>query len=147
MSLNHVLVTQAGLDDLKAELADLSDNKRPGLVERLKLARSMGDLSENSDYINAKEELEFLDSRIDELNELIKNSQVSVPSSNSAVSFGHTVKVRLNSSDTLFHIVGEPEADPTKGRISHSSPLGQVGDTIEVEAPVGKILYTVLSIA
>jgi transcription elongation factor GreA len=149
---NYILITAAGLDQLKAELAGLKDNKRPLLVERLSQARSMGDLAENSDYISAKEELTFLDSRIDELEELIKNSRVTTPSGNEKIDFGHTVRVKIDSGETIFQIVGEPEADPAKRKISHSSPLGlalmgkKIGDQVEVEAPVGKILYTILSI-
>ncbi len=152
MNNHKILVTEAGLTELKAELADLKDVKRPALVERLSIARSMGDLAENSDYISAKEELSFLDSRIDELDELMKNTKVAVPTGNHQVDFGHTVKVKINSGETSFQIVGEPEADPAKRKISHSSPLGlalmgkKVGDRVEVEAPVGKILYTILSI-
>jgi transcription elongation factor GreA len=128
-------------------------NKRPQIVERLSIARSMGDLSENSDYINAREELDFLDSGIAELEELIKNSQVVLPSQNSTISFGHTVTVQANSNKTSFQIVGEPEANPKDRKISHQSPLGmalmgkKVGDQVEVEAPVGKISYQIVAIA
>ncbi|OGD08835.1 transcription elongation factor GreA [Candidatus Amesbacteria bacterium RIFOXYB1_FULL_44_23] len=153
MQSNQVLITQAGLDHLKAELTDLQNVKRPLLVERLSVARSMGDLAENSDYQSAKEELAFMDSRIDELDELIKNAKVAIPTSSTSVNFGHTVTVKVNSSQTAFQIVGEPEADPSKRKISHSSPLGlalmgkKVGDQIEVDAPVGKISYTIISIS
>jgi transcription elongation factor GreA len=149
---NHVLITEKGLNELKAELLDLKDVKRPALVERLSIARSMGDLAENSDYISAKEELSFMDSRIDELEELVKEAKVVVPTGNSKIFFGHTVTVKIDSSITKFQIVGEPEADPAKRKISHSSPLGlalmgkKVGDQVEVEAPVGKIIYTIVSI-
>lgn len=150
---DQVLITQNGLNELKNELSDLQNTKRPALVERLSIARSMGDLSENSDYISAKEELSFMDSRIEELESLIFNAKVEVPSDNVAVSFGHTVKVKINSSEAAFQIVGEPEADPSKRKISHSSPLGlalmgkKVGDLVEVDAPVGKISYNIVSIA
>jgi transcription elongation factor GreA len=149
---NHILITEKGLNELKAELSDLKDIKRPALVERLSIARSMGDLAENSDYISAKEELSFMDSRIDELEDLVKEAKVAVPVGFDKIGFGHTVTVMINSSTTSFQIVGEPEADPAKRKISHSSPLGlalmgkKVGDKVEVEAPVGKILYTIVSI-
>jgi transcription elongation factor GreA len=149
---SHILVTEKGLNDLRAELADLQNVKRPALVERLSIARSMGDLAENSDYISAKEELAFMDGRIDELDELVKEAKIAVPTGHDVIDFGHTVTVKIDSSTTKFQIVGEPEADPAKRKISHSSPLGQalmgkkVGDQVEVEAPVGKILYTIVSI-
>lgn len=149
----QVLITQTGLDQLKTELAGLQDTKRPATVERLSIARSQGDLSENSDYISAKEELEFIDGRIGELEDLIKNSKVATPKSADSIDFGHTVKVKVDSTETAFQIVGETEADPAKRKISYSSPLGQslmgkkVGDKIEVSAPMGKIQYIILSIA
>lgn len=149
---NQILITQFGLDDLKAELAQLVDTKRPALVERLSFARSMGDLSENSDYISAREELDFIDSRIEELEELIKNSKVVTPKHSDKVDFGHSVEVKMDSNKVIFKIVGEQEADPKQGRVSYTSPIGQalmgkkVGDHAEVDAPVGKIKYTVLSI-
>ena len=148
----NILITQAGLDTLKAELADLVDNRRPAQVARLTAARDMGDLSENSDYISAKEELTFIDGRIAELEDIIRIAKVTTPSSNSQISFGHTVTVRVNSTHVVYKIVGECEADPAEKKISMSSPLGQaligkkVGDKVEVTAPAGKILYTIVTI-
>ena len=145
-------MTQVGLDQLKAELDDLVNNRRPHLVNRLSQARSMGDLSENSDYQSAKEDLSFTDGRIAELEDLIKNSSVVTPDSTSQISFGHFVTVKVNGNQAVFHIVGEWEADPTQKKISHSSPLGlalmgkKVGDQVEVSAPAGKILYTIVAI-
>jgi len=152
MSNSQVLITNAGLQELQAELKDLQDTKRPTLVERLSIARSMGDLAENGDYISAKEDLSFMDSRIDELEELIQNAKVVTPNGNDTVDFGHTVTVKVKTGETSFRIVGEPEANPSQRKISHSSPLGQalmgkkVGDQIDVDAPVGKISYTIVSI-
>jgi len=149
---NHILITEKGLNDLKAEFSDLQNVKRPALVERLSIARSMGDLAENSDYTSAKEELSFIDSRLDEMEELIKEAKVVVPDNFDKIGFGHSVTVKVNAATTKFQIVGEPEADPAKRKISHSSPLGlalmgkKVGDKVEVAAPVGKILYTIVSI-
>lgn len=148
-----MLFTQAGLDQLKSELDQLTTTRRPGLVERLALARSMGDLSENSDYQSAKEDLAFVDGRISELEEIIKSAQVTKPADNSAVDIGHSVTVKVNSHATVFQIVGEWEADPKRSKISHSSPLGQallgkkVGDKVEVAAPAGKLVYTVVAIS
>ena len=147
-----MLITQTGLDQLKAELDDLTNTKRPGIVERLSIARSMGDLSENSDYQSAKEELSFTDGRISELEELLQHSQIAKPTSNHQISVGHTVTVKVANTQAVFHIVGEWEADPAQKKISPSSPLGQsllgkaVGDQVEVAAPAGKILYTIVSI-
>lgn len=148
-----MLITQAGLDQLKAELDQLVNTRRPGLVERLALARSMGDLSENSDYQSAREDLSFVDGRIAELEDLIKSAQIAKPLNNDAIDIGHSVTVKVNSRAAVFHIVGEWEADPKQSKISHSSPLGlalmgkKVGDKVEVTAPAGKLVYTVTAIS
>ncbi len=147
-----MLITQAGLDQLKTELNQLITTRRPSLVERLTLARSMGDLSENSDYQSAREDLTFVDGRIAELEELIKSAQIAKPASFDAIDIGHSVTVKVNSHDAVFQIVGEWEADPKLKKISHSSPLGlalmgkKVGDKVEVVAPAGKLVYTVVAI-
>lgn len=146
-------ITQGGLDQLKSELTQIQDVRRPQLVERLALARSMGDLSENSDYQSARDDLTFVDGRISELEDLIKTAQVVKPSQNKQVEIGHAVTVKVNSHDAVFHIVGEWEADPKQYKISHSSPLGQalvgkkVGDKVEVAAPAGKLVYTLVAIS
>ncbi len=148
---NIILVTKSGLDQLKSQLADFQ-TKRPQVVDRLSIARSMGDLSENSDYISAKEELAFLDGQIAEVESIIQNAQVSEPADVTTVQFGHHVSVKVGASQAVFHIVGEWEADPMKKRVSHSSPLGQalmgkkIGDKVEVDAPVGKVAYTIVGI-
>lgn len=148
-----MLITSVGLDHLKSELADLVNVRRPQLVERLSFARSQGDLSENSDYQSAKEELTFMDGRISELEELVKSAKVVTPKINGKVDFGNSVTVKVDNHETIFQIVGEWESDPAKKKISHTSPLGKalmgkkVGEQVEVAAPAGKILYTVTAIA
>ena len=149
---NVVKLTQDGLNALKAELCELRDVKRPRLVDRLANARSQGDLSENSDYQSAKEELEFLDGRIDELEEVIKKADVSSAGKTGGVDLGTKVTVKVNGNKTIFNIVGEWEADPVNKKISHESPLGKalfgkkIGDSVEVEAPAGKIEYEIVAI-
>jgi transcription elongation factor GreA len=150
----HMPITQVGLDQLKAELTHLTDAQRPAVVNRLSIARSMGDLSENSDYISAREELSFIDGRIAELEDIIQNVKVTVPVKSDKVDFGHTVTVKISTSSTQanFQIVGQWEANPAQKKISYSSPLGQaligkkVGEQVEVIVPAGKVVYTVVSI-
>lgn len=151
--IKKIQLTQNGLDALKNELNELVTVKRPFLVDRLSNARSQGDLSENSDYQNAKEELGFLEGRIDELTDVIKNAKVVKDSGNSnLVGMGTKVTVRANGIKNTFEIVGEWEADMLKKKISHTSPLGsalvgkKVGEKIEVEAPVGKLVYEIVDI-
>jgi len=122
-------------------------------VDRLANARGQGDLSENSDYQSAKEELEFMDGRIDELEEVIKNAEVVTSGHNGhSVALGTKVTLKTNGKQTVFDIVGEWEADPVNKKISHDSPLGvallgkKVGEKAEVEAPAGKVIYEILSI-
>src|SRR5664280_1795300 len=111
---NNVKLTKQGLDSLRNELEKLRDVKRPKLVERLAYARSQGDLSENSDYQSAKEELEFLDGRIDELEEVVKTASVVSGSGKAAdggIGVGTKVTVKVNGTKTVIDIVGEWEAD------------------------------------
>jgi transcription elongation factor GreA len=150
---NSIKLTKTGLEVLKKELAELLDVKRPKLVDRLSNARSQGDLSENSDYQSAKEELEFLDGRIDELTGVIQTAVVADGSQNGdGVGVGTKVTVKVNGKENVFNVVGDWEADPVNKKISDSSPLGlalvgkRVGDKTEVEAPAGKILYEILAI-
>ena len=157
MKDKQIKVTQEGYEALKAELNDLVNKKRPAIVARLERARGEGDLSENSDYTNAREELEFLDGRIDELKHVVENAIVlsngSGSKSTKQVDVGNKVKVKTDSgTEHVFHIVGEWEANPMEKKISHQSPLGkalegcEVGETVEVEAPAGTIKYQILEI-
>lgn len=154
---NHqakVQLTREGYDEFKEELRVIVDKKRPAAVDRLSNARSMGDLSENSDYHQAREALEFMDGRMSELEAILQQAEVVKKTSgkNNEVRFGTKVRVKANGDEHTFHIVGEWEADPAEKKISHESPLGQalvgkrVGDKVEVEAPAGKVEYTVLGI-
>jgi transcription elongation factor GreA len=150
---NTVKMTQEGYDALKSEFEELVNVKRPATVDRLANARSMGDLSENSDYHSAKEALEFLDGRISELEVVLANAQVmSGGGADGEVGMGAKVTVKTNGSTHTFHIVGEWEADPKEKKISHESPLGQalvgkrVGEQVEVQAPAGKVQYTIVSV-
>lgn len=150
---NKVQLTQAGFEELKNELKNLVEARRPAVVERLSNARSMGDLSENSDYHQAKEELEFLDGQISELQTILYQAKVVKKSNGSRqVGVGSKVKVKAGKTEHIFHIVGEWEADPKEKKISHESPLGKalvgkgVGDRVEVSAPAGKVAYEILAI-
>jgi len=113
----------------------------------------LGDLTENAEYDAAREEQATVEGRIAELEELMKRAEV-VKNNRCPVQIdvGCRVRVHLEGRDEEFQIVGAPEADPTAGKISHESPLGQallgkkVGDKIEVEAPVGKLIYKILDI-
>lgn len=152
---NHtkIQITKEGFEALKKELAELVGKKRPKLVDRLSNARQQGDLKENSDYQNAKNELEFMDGKIEELGHVINVAIVAKSEGKrDGVSVGAKVQVKVNGAKHTFHIVGEWEADPAEKKISHTSPLGKAlvgkkkGDKVEVEAPAGKITYEILKI-
>jgi len=148
-----VYLTQKGLDDLKKEHEDLVNIKRPEVVLRLAAAREMGDLSENAEYTAAREELAFHDGRIEELEMIIKHAVVIEDHhGDKIISLGSQVTVKVDGKKEEFNLVGEWEADPMKKKISHESPLGKalmgkvVGDEVHVEAPAGKMVYTIVSI-
>ncbi len=147
-----VFLTKEGLEKLKVELHELIDVKRPEIANRIKAAREMGDISENSEYDSARQEQSYIEGRIGELEEIIKNAQISATSTADAVGIGCKVTVHIDGDEEMFHIVGAPEANPMERKISHESPLGsalvgkKIGDKIEVEVPVGKLTYTILKI-
>ena len=148
---DEVFLTSEGLKELKNELHELEEVKRPALVRRVAKARDFGDLSENSEYTAAREDLSFIDGQIAELTELLVKSKLikKAKKNDGVVHLGSRVIVNVNKMDYEFVVVGEWEADPNKKKISHQSPLGRAligkktGDQIEVEAPVGKIKYLI----
>ena len=146
-------LTQKGYDDLKIEHEDLLKNKKPKAIDRLSKARSMGDLSENSEYTAAKEELAFVEGRVREIEEIINNAQVIENNHvGNLVQVGSSVTVQTDGKSELFQIVGEFEADPMNKKLSQNSPIGQalinkkVGDSVEVDIPAGKIQYKIVEI-
>lgn len=157
MDAKKIYLTKEGLAELKQEYKELNSVKRPLILERVSQARSMGDLSENAEYVAARDELSFIDGRLDELDELISQAvliqETHSKGNNSAIKLGSTVIVNVKGKKEEFTVVGEWEADPKEKKISHESPLGKallgkkVGEKVEVEAPVGTIVYTVVSVS
>lgn len=150
-----IYLTKDGLEELKAEFEEISKKKRPEVVLRLAAAREQGDLSENAEYSAARDELSFIDGRIDELEELLRQVElIEEPKkgSKTVVSLGATVTVNMGKKQEDFTVVGEWEADPAVKKISDQSPLGKalmgkaIGEKVEVQAPAGKILYTIISV-
>ncbi|KKS46952.1 transcription elongation factor GreA [Candidatus Gottesmanbacteria bacterium RIFCSPLOWO2_02_FULL_42_29] len=153
MTLNQqILLTKEGVKQLKEEYEELLTLKRPVAVERLANARSEGDLTENSEYTAAKQDLGFIDGRITELKLILSEAKIIASHSRKKVDVGCKVTLHVNGKREHFTIVGEWEADPMQKKISHSSPLGKAligkkpGDKVEVEAPAGRILYKILHI-
>ncbi len=154
MDDKKIYLTKEGLGELKKEFEELSKVKRPDILSRVSQARDLGDLSENAEYSAAREELSFIDGRLDELEELLRQATVisNGRSAGGAIKLGSKVTVNIKGKKEDFTVVGEWEADPKEKKISHESPLGKallgkkVGEKIEVEAPAGKVLYSIVSV-
>ena len=144
-----VNLTQAGYDELAEELKKLRDEKLPNAIDRVAQARNHGDLSENSEYHSAREDLAFVEGRVEELEALIVRAQIVKTSHKSVIDIGSKVTVSANGESHTYDIVVEYEADPLQKKISHSSPLGKaltgkkVGEEVEFDAPVGKVIYKI----
>lgn len=154
MADKKVLVTQAGYDKLVEKLKYKKSVERIQIAERLKAAIALGDLSENSEYDDAKNQQAFLEGEIQELEAKIRNSEIIQGGSGDVVQMGSTVTVKdveFDEEDT-YTIVGSTEADPDEFKISNESPLGQallgqkMGTTVEVHAPAGVIKYQIVKI-
>ena len=153
---NRYKMSQERLDELKAELHYLETTREKEVAEQIKEARSFGDLSENSEYDEAKTEQGKLYSRIAEMKNLIENAIVveHTETEEGAIVIGSVVKVLdvEENEEQEYQIVGSQEADPMQGRISDDSPFGfalkghKEGDVVTVEAPVGELQFKILSI-
>ncbi len=153
----EVLVTKAGLAKLTAELADYKDNRRKDVALRLKEAIAYGDLSENSEYEEAKNEQAFVEGRIVELESMIKNAKIITDdkSGQDTIQIGVTVTVQNiteNDDPETYTIVGSTEADPVNSKISNESPIGSAilgkakGDVVKVKVPAGVFEYKIMKI-
>ena len=143
-------LSKEGLEQIKKELEELK-LKRQEIAQRLEESKALGDLSENAEYLQAKESQAFNEGKILELEEIFKNAIViSKSEKNSNLQVGGTVEVSSQNGKQVFIIVGSEEARPAEGKISNESPLGKaflghkVGDTVEVETPRGKVNYKII---
>jgi len=133
MNDQNTFITEAGLGKLKQELDELKGSRRKEIAERIQEAKELGDLSENAEYAEAKNEQSFAEGRILEIESIIK--------------------IRDDKETKEYFIVGSSEADPSKGRISNESPIGQafigkkVGDIIEINVPQGSKKFKIVTIA
>ena len=153
---NRYKMSQERLDELKAELHYLETTREKEVAEQIKEARSFGDLSENSEYDEAKTEQGKLYSRIAEMKNLIENAIVveHTETEEGAIVIGSVVKVLdvEENEEQEYQIVGSQEADPMQGRISDDSPFGfalkghKEGEVVTVEAPVGELKFKILSV-
>ncbi|MBQ3306139.1 transcription elongation factor GreA [Candidatus Saccharibacteria bacterium] len=132
-----VNLTKEGKAELEEELAGLLA-RRPAIAERLQTARSFGDLSENQEYTDARSEQKTVETRIQEIEEILKNAKVIRAAARTKVAIGATVKLKLAGKTQTYSIVGPVEADPLNGKVSDESPIGKailglkVGETFEL---------------
>ena len=156
MEAKKSLLTYAGLKKLEDELHDLKVNRRKEVAGKIKEAREQGDLSENAEYDAAKDEQRDIETRIEEIEKILKNVEVVVEDEVDVdkINVGCTVKVYDVEYDEEmeFKIVGSSEANSLQGKISNESPVGKaligrsIGDTVDVETQAGVISYKVLAI-
>jgi transcription elongation factor GreA len=150
--MNRIL-TPEGKQKLLDELYNLTENRRPEIAEKIQLAKEHGDLRENAEYADAREEQAFVEGRIIEIQSILKESQVvELDKDSKIISLGCTVEVIADERKYKYTIVGSNEANPIEGLISCESPLGQallgkaVGDQIKVELPRGMVDYQIISL-
>jgi transcription elongation factor GreA len=156
VSRKEIILTQDGLKQLQDELNYLSTAKREEVAERIKQAREFGDISENSEYDDAKNEQAMLEHRISTLQEKLRRARVIKDSDidTEKVSVGSTITLRdLDKGDIrIYTVVGSAEADPSNGKLSNESPVGQAiigkraGESVTVPVPAGSRRYEIVSI-
>ncbi|MFO3715989.1 MULTISPECIES: transcription elongation factor GreA [Anaerococcus] len=151
----EVILSKEYLEKLEDELEYLKTKRRPEIAEKIKIARSFGDLSENADYDEAKNEQGEIESRIAKVEDMIRNAKtIEVDLNSDEVGVGNTVTVYDEEFDETmdYKIVGTAESDPVKGFISNESPVGaallgkKVNDRVEVTTPNGKMYFTIKDI-
>ncbi|MEK7181833.1 MAG: transcription elongation factor GreA [Patescibacteria group bacterium] len=147
------IFTEEGLKKLHAELEERKTKMRLDIAQAIKEAKEQGDLSENAEYSEAKRNQNENESRIGELEAMLKDSVVAAKHrSSSIVGIGSMIAVKVHGKEMNFKIVGSNEVDPAQGKISNESPLGREfmgkskGDKVEVAAPAGVVKYEIVSV-
>jgi transcription elongation factor GreA len=143
-------LTKDGVDKLKSELDDLVTTQRPKVAQELKEAKEYGDLSENASWDAAKDHQSFIEGRISELEHILRNVVViKAPRSTAKVNIGSTVHLEIEDGKQIYTIVGSTEANPTEGKISNESPIGQAlmgktkGEEVVINVPSGEMIYKI----
>jgi transcription elongation factor GreA len=156
MDRNQELLTPEGHAKLQEELKYLTEVRRREIADRIRQAREFGDLSENSEYDDAKNEQALLERRIGDIQRRLRNAKIVDPASadTGIVNLGTRVTLRTvgNGEERTFHIVGSNESDPSGGKLSHASPVGKallrrrVGETVTVATRRGETQYEILNV-
>ena len=152
----EVILTKEGYEKLKQEIEHLSTEKRREVAERIRIAREFGDIAENSEYDDAKNEQAYVEARIALLEERLVSARVIQKKdiAKDVVSVGSTVRLKdMDANETIeYHIVGSAEANPAEQKLSNESPVGKAilgkkkGETVEVTAPRGSLKFKILDI-
>ena len=149
----EIYLTQTGLDEMKKELDELKLVKRPEVIQALKDARALGDLSENAEYDAARTEQAMVEGKIQELEAMIENAIVIGDVKSDKVIIGSNIKLKYDDGEIeVYTIVGSKEADPFQNRISNESPIAKaiinhkVGDTVMVASPNGEYSVSIIEI-
>ncbi len=153
---DEILLTEEGYEELEEELRHLKEEKRKEVAEKIKIARDYGDISENAEYDEAKNEQAFVEGRIKKLEKMLENARVVKKDeiNNHTVNVGNAVELKELGTEEVYTytLVGSAEADPLQNKISNQSPIGKavignsIGDEVEVETPEGTVEYRILSI-
>ncbi|MCC8015909.1 MAG: transcription elongation factor GreA [Clostridiales bacterium] len=154
MAAKTFKMTASGKAELEKELENLKTEGRIDIAEKLKVSRSYGDLSENSEYDEAKSEQAKIEARITELEYQLDHAEIIDVADKDAVSMGSVVMVKRLSDSSLatYEIVGFAQSNPAEGKISNESPVGKAligakkGETVVVEAPIGNLKYEIIKI-
>ncbi len=147
-----MIITSQGQERLRKELDHLKKNRRLEIGERINSAKEYGDLSENAEYHDAKEEQAFVEGRILELEHILKTAEVAEKTDSKTIGVGSKVVLLSNKKKVSYEIVGATEADPLNGKVSIESPLGQalldhhIDETVTIQTPAGEATYTISEI-
>lgn len=148
-------LTEDSLNNLKKESESLKNKTIPEIAAHIDAARQQGDLSENAEYHQAREDMSWAQGRLAEIEHILSDYQIIQKNSNkfASVQIGNTIKVNINNQEKEYTIVGPQEADPSQGLISNESPIGEAlighskGDKVKIKTPAGEQIYTIVNIA
>lgn len=151
--MDKYYLTKERLEELQSELEDFKTKKRVEVAKRLKQAKEYGDLAENSEYKEARDEKDHIERRIFELEDILRNAVViKKQGGDGKVSIGSMVTIKKDSETFQYHIVGSNEAKPEEGKISNESPLGsaflgrRVGESVTIKTPTGEAVYQITKV-
>ena len=144
-------LTPEGRTKIKQELERLKE-KKPQIAARIKAATELGDLSENAEFSTAKEDLALTEARIKDLQNLLRNAEIIKDKKGNQIDIGSTITLKINQEIKIYTLVGREETDPSNGRISYESPIGEallkkkINEIVSIETPKGKISAKIIKI-